>query len=325
MKKFIMLLLALFIASQNIYAQRVFKEMINIEKNELVKLGYSKGIVLLQNDTLILCRSLSRIEVYDSENNLILEHVSKGKGPGELVHIWDALVYKKQLVVLDIVNNKVVFLTLEKAPMLIKEIPIRENAKKIFMINDTLIVQHLMKEYLVAEYDDNGNITSSYPNLNEEDKYNIFNLSGEMFYDKNMFYLFKSFNAEILSFKKKESVYQIAKKQFDSNTNYETKKHPYNDIKSNDVKVYTPPNTGFLYIHQHVDDKLIIQNIEQKKGADRIIDIYDWNSMQYNYSIKIDAGLNKGSTNMFFKTNLTSYFTRQINDYSIVNVNFSIK
>jgi hypothetical protein len=68
----------------------------------------------MQNDTLIICRDFTTVNVFDNNQNLLLDYSKKGKGPGELLSILGMLIYKKQLVLLDNVNNKVVFLTLEK-------------------------------------------------------------------------------------------------------------------------------------------------------------------------------------------------------------------
>ena len=133
MKILSLMIISNILFAHSLYAQRVFKEMKNIEKNEVSEYGYSKGFLKMQNDTLLLCRDLSRIEVYDKEQNLLLEYGKEGKGPGELLFILGMIIYKKQLILLDNTNNKVVYLTFEKEPRLIKEVPIRENGSQFFI------------------------------------------------------------------------------------------------------------------------------------------------------------------------------------------------
>lgn len=319
MEKYLLITIISFLFFKEIKAQRTFKEVNSFVKDNTIELGFSKGIMIMQNDTLILCRDASRLEVYDSSYNLLLDYAKKGKGPGEMMHIWDALIYKRQLVLLDIVNNKVSFYTFSKKPELIKEIPIKENGKRLFIIDNTLVVQHLMKDYLIAEYDEIGNIIATYPKLLENDRFNVFGLSGELFFDNDIFYLFKSFNNEFIKFKRNDENYIVQQK---SQITYNNKsdKLEINVERVNDTKVFSPPKTNYLYIHQKVDDKLIIQNVEQKKGADRVIDIYNWSTLKYTYSVRIPAEINAKSTNMFFNKSIDSYLSRQIDDFSIINV-----
>ena len=241
------------------------------------------------------------------------------------MYILGALIYKKQLVVLDNANSKVTFLTFEKEPSLIKEIPIRDNGKRLFMINDTLIVQHSLKEYLLAEYDDNGTITSTYPALKEDDMNNIFDLSGDLFYDKNMFYLFKSNNLETISFKRKDKEYSFSKKLINFNDYTASKMPQISENKSSGAKVYSPPTSEYLYTYQIVKDKLIVQNIEKKKGAERVMDVYEWNSLKYRYSFKISPELNKRVTIFFFYNNNDRFIARSLFDHSVMKVKYDIE
>jgi len=327
MKNIYLLLISFLFLVQSLNAQRVFKEMKNIEMNEVAEYGYSNGFVKMQNDTLLLCRDLSRIEVYDNNQNLLLEYGKKGKGPGELLFILGGLIYKKQLVLLDNVNNKVVYLTFEEEPSLIKEVPILDNGSQIFIINDTLIVRHSLKEYLLAEYNENGEIISSYPELNEDDKFIIFGMNGEMFYENNYFYLFKRQNLEITSFGRKSKIYKSERilKEFNVLENI---KNPKVDLSRNsDVQIYTKPEASYDYIYQKVSNKIVVLNIGGKgnKGSDRVLDVYDWSSRDYQYSFVINAELNMGATNMFFPNNINNYYTRLQTDYSIIQVKYTLE
>ena len=261
MKILSLMIISNILFAHSLYAQRVFKEMKNIEKNEVSEYGYSKGFLKMQNDTLLLCRDLSRIEVYDKEQNLLLEYGKEGKGPGELLFILGMIIYKKQLILLDNTNNKVVYLTFEKEPRLIKEVPIRENGSQFFIVNDTLIVKHSLNDYLLAEYNDNGDIISTYPELNEDDSFNMFGMSGDIFYENNYFHVFKSYNLEVTSFMRKSKNYTTDKLQNEFNT---VKKVEIPKIDLSDrtpgIRSYSPPKTKVIYLYNKIDDKLLILN-----------------------------------------------------------------
>jgi len=326
MKILSLMIISNILFAHSLYAQRVFKEMKNIEKNEVSEYGYSKGFLKMQNDTLLLCRDLSRIEVYDKEQNLLLEYGKEGKGPGELLFILGMIIYKKQLILLDNTNNKVVYLTFEKEPRLIKEVPIRENGSQFFIVNDTLIVKHSLNDYLLAEYNDNGDIISTYPELNEDDSFNMFGMSGDIFYENNYFHVFKSYNLEVTSFMRKSKNYTTDKLQNEFNT---VKKVEIPKIDLSDrtpgIRSYSPPKTKVIYLYNKIDDKLLILNygLNEKKEIARIVDIYDWSSRNYQYSIKINPELEMGDINLYFPNDLNNYYTR-LPDLSIYHVKYTL-
>jgi len=200
------------------------------------------------------------------------------------------------------------------------------NGSQFFIVNDTLIVKHSLNDYLLAEYNDNGDIISTYPELNEDDSFNMFGMSGDIFYENNYFHVFKSYNLEVTSFMRKSKNYTTDKLQNEFNT---VKKVEIPKIDLSDrtpgIRSYSPPKTKVIYLYNKIDDKLLILNygLNEKKEIARIVDIYDWSSRNYQYSIKINPELEMGDINLYFPNDLNNYYTR-LPDLSIYHVKYTL-
>jgi hypothetical protein len=179
----------------------------------------------------------------------------------------------------------------------------------------------------MAEYNDVGEIISTYPQLSEDDSYTMFVMNGDIILENNTFYILKRSNLEVTSFKRNSKKYSTdtVLKEFNSYSEVKYQQVDLNAPKKG-IQVYNAPITAYSYNYSRVKNDLQVINIENNDydSKNRIVDIYDWHSKEYKYSYVLDVNTHMGGLVLFYPNQSDNFYVRT-DDLSIFQVSFKIE